>query len=44
MEYGEWPLIITNNVCLLLSAFILLMTLLPTAKKEEVADSIDPAS
>lgn len=26
---GEWPIIVTNTVCLLLSAFILAMKLLP---------------
>ena len=39
---AEWPIIITNGVCLILSAFILLMTVLPGAKKEAVADAIDP--
>lgn len=39
---GEWPLIITNSVCLLLSAFILLMTLLPQAKRDALADTVDP--
>jgi MtN3 and saliva related transmembrane protein len=38
----EWPIIITNGVCLILSAFILLMTVLPRAKKDAVADAIDP--
>jgi MtN3 and saliva related transmembrane protein len=41
---GEWPLIVTNSICFVLSAFILLMTLLPRAKKDAVADTIDPAS
>ena len=40
----EWPIIITNGVCLLLSAFILLMTVLPRAKKDAVADAIDPTT
>lgn len=40
---GEWPLIVTNSVCFFLSAFILLMTLLPRRRKEQVADAIDPA-
>ncbi|MDR6831479.1 uncharacterized protein with PQ loop repeat [Bosea sp. BE271] len=31
---GEWPLIVTNSICFVLSAFILMMTLLPQAKKE----------
>lgn len=39
---GEWPLIVTNSVCLLLAAFILLMTLLPQAKKDAMADIVDP--
>jgi MtN3 and saliva related transmembrane protein len=39
---AEWPIIITNGVCLVLSAFILLMTVLPWAKKEAVADVMDP--
>ena len=38
----EWPLIVTNSICFVLSAFILLMTLLPRAKKEAVADTIKP--
>ncbi|MEI9418474.1 SemiSWEET family sugar transporter [Mesorhizobium sp. Cs1321R2N1] len=38
----EWPIIITNAVCLILSAFILLMTVLPRAKKEAVAEAVDP--
>lgn len=41
---GEWPLIVTNSICFVLSIFILLMTLLPRAKKDAVADTIDPAS
>ena len=41
---GEWPLILTNGICLALSAFILAMKLLPQRKKEEVADALDPAS
>lgn len=41
---GEWPLIITNSICFVLSAFILLMTLLPRPKKEAVAETIDPAA
>ncbi|MBZ9985189.1 MULTISPECIES: SemiSWEET family transporter [unclassified Mesorhizobium] len=41
---GEWPLIITNAACLVVSAFILLMTVLPRAKKDAVADVLDPAA
>ncbi|WP_291677244.1 SemiSWEET transporter [Bosea sp. (in: a-proteobacteria)] len=39
---GEWPLIVTNSICLLLASFILLMTLLPQAKKDAMADTVDP--
>ncbi|KAA2234976.1 hypothetical protein F0L46_21790 [Salinarimonas soli] len=40
----EWPLIATNSICLALSAFILVMKLLPQRKKEEVASTLDPTS
>ena len=40
----EWPIIVTNTVCLVLSAFILLMTLLPQRKKDAVADMLDPTA
>ena len=39
---GRWPLIAANGVCLLLSAFILAMTLLPRDKKDKVADAVTP--
>lgn len=35
-------LIVTNSACLLLGPFILLMTLLPQAKKDAMADTVDP--
>ncbi len=41
---NEWPITITNGVCLVLSAFILMMTILPRAKKDAVADTLDPAA
>ncbi|MER8831168.1 SemiSWEET transporter [Mesorhizobium sp. M0938] len=48
LTYGilknDWALIITNVLILALSAFILTMTLLPRAKKDAVADALDPAS
>ncbi|MER8401443.1 SemiSWEET transporter [Mesorhizobium sp. M1348] len=48
LTYGilknEWALIITNVLILALSAFILVMTLLPRAKKDAVADALDPAA
>jgi MtN3 and saliva related transmembrane protein len=39
---GQWPLILTNAICLVFSGFILVMTLLSPAKKDAVADAIDP--
>jgi MtN3 and saliva related transmembrane protein len=41
---GSWPLILSNGICLALSSFILVMTLLPQSKKERVASSLDPES
>ncbi len=41
---GQWPLILTNGVCFLLSGFILIMTQLPQSKKDRVADAVDPTS
>jgi MtN3 and saliva related transmembrane protein len=41
---GAWPLVATNGVCLALSAFILVMTLLPRRRRDAVADAIDPAA
>ena len=35
-----WPLIASNGICLILSAFILMMKLLPQHKKEEVAEAV----
>ncbi len=39
---GEWPLIVANSICLCLSAFILLMKLLPKSEKDKIADALDP--
>ena len=39
---GRLPLILSNGICLVLSSFILVMTLLPQRKKERVASSLDP--
>ncbi|MGE4220586.1 MAG: SemiSWEET family sugar transporter [Alphaproteobacteria bacterium] len=38
----QWPLIITNSICLTLSAFILLMKLLTRRERNRVADMLDP--
>lgn len=46
LAYGillrQWPLIVTNGVCLALSGFILAMKLLPRSKKDAVAHALDP--
>jgi len=42
MLLGEWPLIVTNSICLVMSSFILTMKLLPKPKKEAVASVLDP--
>ena len=39
---GQWPLIITNGICLALSGFILAMTLLPPRKMKDIAEALDP--
>ena len=39
---GQWPLIVTNGICLTLSAFILVMKVLPRPQKEAVAEALDP--
>jgi MtN3 and saliva related transmembrane protein len=36
----QWPLVVSNAVCFALSAFILLMTLLPQAPKDKVAATL----
>lgn len=39
---GQWPIIVTNSVCLMLAGFILTMKLLPRRAKNTVADALDP--
>lgn len=41
---GQWPLIATNGICLLLSLFILLMTVMSQRDKDKVAQALDPAA
>ncbi|MES2471237.1 MAG: SemiSWEET transporter [Pseudomonadota bacterium] len=36
----EWPLVLSNGICLLLSGFILMMKVLPSSKRKRVADSL----
>jgi MtN3 and saliva related transmembrane protein len=40
----QWPLIIANFICLVLSGFILLMKLLSRPQRNAVADALDPDS
>jgi MtN3 and saliva related transmembrane protein len=40
---GEWPLIVTNSVCLVLSSFILTMKLVSRSRRDAIADKLDPA-
>ena len=40
---GQWPLIVTNAICLALSSFILAMKLLPGRKRDAVADAVAAA-
>lgn len=40
---GEWPLIVANSICFVLSAFILAMKLLPQRGKNKVADALEIA-
>ena len=46
MAYGvilvQWPLILTNGICLILSTFILTMKILPRHEKDAIADALDP--
>ena len=44
LSLGQWPLIFTNSVCLLLSAFIFMMKILPSRTRDAVADTLDPAA
>ena len=36
----EWPLVVSNSICLALSAFILTMKLLPARQKKKVAAAV----
>ena len=41
---GALPLIVTNAICLALSAFILVMKLLPRERRIAVAKTLDPSA
>jgi len=38
----EWPLVVSNSVCLLLSSLILVMKALPQKQKDAVRDHVAP--
>jgi MtN3 and saliva related transmembrane protein len=40
---GSWPLVGSNGLCLALSGFIFLMTILPERQKNEVAETVGEA-
>jgi MtN3 and saliva related transmembrane protein len=40
----QWPLILTNGICLALSAFILTLKILPDSQKRAVADAVEPGA
>ena len=40
VKLQQWPLVISNTVCLLLSGFILIMKCLPRRKKKAVSESV----
>lgn len=37
----QWPLVVSNAVCFALSGFILVMTLLPKARRDKVAATLN---
>jgi MtN3 and saliva related transmembrane protein len=39
---AQWPLIVSNAICLVLSSFILTMKLMPQPTKNAVAATLDP--
>jgi MtN3 and saliva related transmembrane protein len=39
---GEWPIVASNGICLIFSAFILMMKVLPRPEKEKLADALEP--
>jgi MtN3 and saliva related transmembrane protein len=39
---GEWPIIIPNALCLLLSGFILALQVMPPHKRDAIADAVAP--
>ena len=40
---GEWPIMIPNALCLLLSSFILALKVMPGHKRDAIADAVTAA-
>ncbi len=43
LALGQWPIILTNAICFVLSAFILVMKLAPCPTKQRIAAVFDQA-
>jgi MtN3 and saliva related transmembrane protein len=43
LELGVWAIAVPNAICLVCSAFILAMKLMPSQTRHRVADVLDPA-
>ena len=41
---GTWPIIVTNAICFVLAAFILMMKLVPRRTKDRIADAVSSSS
>jgi MtN3 and saliva related transmembrane protein len=41
---AAWPIVVENAICLVLGAFILVMSVLPHRLRHAIADRIDPTS
>jgi MtN3 and saliva related transmembrane protein len=41
---GEWPIIVPNVLCFVISSFILVMKVVSHPTKHKIADAIDPAA
>jgi MtN3 and saliva related transmembrane protein len=41
---GEWPIVVPNAICCVLSAFILIMKVAPRPVREHIAEVLDPSA
>lgn len=44
LTLGKWPIVASNGICFVTSAFILTMKLLPRRSREKVAETIENAA